>query len=193
MSWLTTPAMVFWRCGTPRSISRIMPWMLVGQPWPWRTISPLSERLGGESEGLLDIGIGINTGVALVGNTGTPQKMKYGPRGHTVNLGSRVEGVTKQFGTRIIISPSTRNGIGNAFPVRRLGRVQLAGLLEAVDLFELCGEISAEEFRRHERYEKGLALFEAGRFAEAAEKMRGNLAETTGDLDVPTFQLFAHV
>ena len=153
----------------------------------------LGKTWEGMAGGLLDIGIGINTGPALVGNTGTPQKMKYGPRGHTVNLGSRVEGVTKQFGTRIIISQTTRDAIGDAYPVRRLGKVQLAGLLEAVDLYEICAEVTADQARRHERYEKALTLFEAGRFAEAAERLRGNLAELTGELDVPTFQLLARV
>lgn len=147
----------------------------------------------GTAGGLLDIGIGINTGPALVGNTGTPQKMKYGPRGHTVNLGSRIEGVTKQFGTRIIISQSTRDSIGDSFPVRRLGKVQLAGLLESVDLYELCGEIREDQKKLHGQYERALSLFENAQFAEAAEKLRVNLAETSGELDVPTFQLLARV
>ena len=56
----------------------------------------------------LALGLGLNTGPALVGNTGSTHKFKYGPLGHTVNMGSRVEGATKQLGMTILITGSTR-------------------------------------------------------------------------------------
>ena len=55
----------------------------------------------------------MNTGPAQVGNTGTARKFKYGPLGHTVNLASRVQGATKHFKSRMLITE------GTARPARR--------------------------------------------------------------------------
>ena len=55
-----------------------------------------------------DLGIGLNTGTARVGNTGTVRKFKYGPLGTTVNLASRVQGATKHFKARLIITGQTK-------------------------------------------------------------------------------------
>ena len=69
-----------------------------------------------------DWAIGINSATALVGNTGSHQKFKYGPLGHTVNLASRVEGATKHLGVSLLITGSTRKLLGNSFATRRLCR-----------------------------------------------------------------------
>ena len=58
----------------------------------------LNRRWEGRLGKAIGLGIGINSGAALVGNTGSRQKFKYGPLGHTVNLASRVEGATKHLG-----------------------------------------------------------------------------------------------
>ena len=91
------------------------------------------ERIGGT----LALGIGVNTGEALVGNTGSRRKFKYGPLGHTVNLASRVEGTTKQLGLPILITGSTHVQLGGTFATRRLCRVRVVGIEAPVDLHEL--------------------------------------------------------
>src|SRR5262249_26357184 len=70
--------------------------------------------------GPLGLGVGVNTGPALVGNTGNRFKFKYSPLGHTVNLASRVEGATKQLGIPLLITGSTRICLGDTFATRRL-------------------------------------------------------------------------
>jgi len=62
-----------------------------------------------------DLGIGLNTGTARVGNTGTIRKFKYGPLGTTVNLASRVQGATKHFKARLIITGQTKAAIEDSF------------------------------------------------------------------------------
>ncbi len=94
----------------------------------------------------LRIGIGVNTGTAQVGNTGSSRKFMYGPLGNTVNLASRVEGATKEFKTPILITGSTRAQLGDAFAVRRLCQVRVVGIQGAVDLYELHGETASQEW-----------------------------------------------
>ena len=102
-------------------------------------LAMLNERWAERLGGTFDLGIGINTGMAQVGNTGSPRKFKYGPLGNTVNLASRVQGATKHFHTRMIITGQTRAQTGDSFITRRLGRVRVVNIAEPVELFELSG------------------------------------------------------
>src|SRR5262249_50428243 len=105
------------------------------------------DRLGAP----LRLGIGLNTGPALCGNTGSKQKFKYGPLGHTVNLASRVEGATKHFGIPLLLTGSTRARLGDAFAVRRLCKVRVVGIAGVVDLFELAAEGAPAEWTGRSR------------------------------------------
>src|SRR5207249_10338494 len=94
----------------------------------------------------LALGIGINTGAAQVGNTGSSRKFMYGPLGNTVNVASRVEGATKQLGIAVLVTDSTRALLGDAFALRRLGRVRVVGIAGAVELYELSGATATPEW-----------------------------------------------
>jgi adenylate cyclase len=87
----------------------------------------------------LQIGIGLNTGPALVGNTGSSRKFKYGPHGHTVNLASRVQTATKQLGVSILVSGSTLQQVPEMFLTRPAGPVEFSDVKERVLLHELLG------------------------------------------------------
>ncbi len=67
----------------------------------------------------LRLGVGVNTGIALVGNTGSRVKFKYGPMGPAVNLASRVEDATKQLGVSILLTESTHRQLDDSFASRR--------------------------------------------------------------------------
>ena len=88
----------------------------------------LNRRWEGRLGKPIGLGIGINSGAALVGNTGSHQKFKYGPLGHTVNLASRVEGATKHLGVSLLLTGSTRNSLGSSFATRRLCRARVVGI-----------------------------------------------------------------
>jgi adenylate cyclase len=95
-----------------------------------------------ESEGKphLDIGIGLNTGVASVGNMGSALRYGYTALGDTVNLSSRLEGLNKDYGTHIIVNETTYSSAkGDGFLFRQLDLIRVKGKLQPVAIYELIG------------------------------------------------------
>ena len=138
----------------------------------------------------LVLGIGINSGMAMVGNNGSRARFHYGPMGHTVNLASRVEGATKQLGVHVLVTGSTRAQIGDRFETRRICKAKPAGMDEPVDLYELQPDSVSEEWKTHrDAYEWALDLYEQKKWAEACAALVELLAEYKLDIDGPTVAL----
>jgi adenylate cyclase len=135
------------------------------------------EVLGGPVE----IGIGVNTGPAQVGNTGSRFKFKYGPLGNTVNLASRVQGLTRHLRRPLLVTRATRAQLGPGFLARRLVKARVVNIAEPVDLYEVAPADSEE--RRHFFAESEAALdsLEAGDFAGAARRAGALLLDHRGD------------
>ena len=131
-----------------------------------------NERWAERIKTKLALGIGINTGEALVGNTGSVHRLQYGPLGNTVNLASRVEGVTKQFGVPVLITETTHEKLGGALATRRLCNVQVVGIDTPVVLHELYGETAPHDWIAvRDAYEAALALFESGNLSGACRAL----------------------
>ncbi|MBW3599473.1 MAG: adenylate/guanylate cyclase domain-containing protein, partial [Planctomycetes bacterium] len=138
----------------------------------------LNGRWGEKVGSPIRIGIGINTGVAQVGNAGSQRRLKYGPRGHTVNLASRIEGATKYFEVSALLARSTREKLEEGIHLRRIGKARVVGVDDSVELWELYGpQPDPDWFARCRRYEGAVQLWEEGRWAEAQAEIETLLKE----------------
>lgn len=102
-------------------------------------LKKLQEKWKAEGKPIFDIGIGINTGEMTVGFMGTTQKMEYTVIGDNVNLGSRLEGLNKEYKTHIIISDSTYQHVKDIIEAKPLGAVKVKGKTKTVDIYEVIG------------------------------------------------------
>ncbi len=134
----------------------------------------LNERWAQELGEPVSIGIGINSGLASVGNTGSTRKFKYGPLGNTVNLASRVQGATKYLKAKVLITGDTTARLGPEIQRRRLSRVRVVNIATPVDLYELVAVADDSWCQLRDRYEAALEALERKEFF-IAMKYLGNL------------------
>jgi adenylate cyclase len=102
-----------------------------------RELGALNEKWSGEGRARLDIGVGVNSGEMIAGNIGSSSIMSYTVIGDNVNLGSRLESLNKDYGSRIIISDATRARLTGPYDIRPLGEVVVKGKTRPVSIFEV--------------------------------------------------------
>lgn len=98
----------------------------------------VNKRFSGQGWPTLRHGIGIHTGEAVAANIGSPDRLSYLLVGDTVNLASRLQGLTKDMGEEIIISEATRVRLQDNFQLRRLTASKVKGKNEPVEIFALA-------------------------------------------------------
>ena len=103
-------------------------------------LGELNRKWVAEGRRAMDIGVGINSGEMIAGNIGSESIMSYTVIGDAVNLGSRLESLNKEYGTRIIISDATRSHLTGAYGLRALGEVKVKGKSQAVAIWEVTGK-----------------------------------------------------
>ncbi|BDA77872.1 adenylate/guanylate cyclase domain-containing protein [Leptospira kobayashii] len=100
---------------------------------------------------VIDIGIGLNSGPAVVGNMGSSHRMEYTCMGDTINLGSRLEGSNKMYGTNVIISEYTYEKVKDRVVARELDLVRVKGKTQPVRIYELLGITNPEDMEKMKR------------------------------------------
>jgi len=144
-------------------------------------LEPLQRKWQAEGKPRVDIGIGLNTGSASVGNMGSSLRYGYTALGDTVNLASRLEGLNKDYGTHILASQSTFEQVAEApaapsdatqFVFRELDLIRVKGKTQPVGLYELLGPREAlgdstELDERLAQFARGLALYRDRQWAAA--------------------------
>ncbi len=103
----------------------------------FKRLKKLNLEFEKEGKEKINIGMGIFTGSAVVGNMGSEHRLNYTATGDTVNVASRLEGLCKEFKTQIIIGAETRNLTKGDYKWRSLGNVQVKGRAEPVNIYTI--------------------------------------------------------
>ena len=133
--------------------------------------------------------MGLNSGKMIVGNIGTTSRLDYTAIGDAVNTASRMEGLNKIYGTRIIISESTFDLVKNEFEARELDLIAVKGKNITIRIYELLGEkgeveSSILQFKNY--FENGLKKYQEKKWNEALVIFK-NLNENEKDLSVELY------
>jgi adenylate cyclase len=124
-------------------------------------LAELQAQWRAQGKPVLEIGIGINSGIASVGNMGSSLRYGYTAMGDAVNLASRLEGLNKEYGTHILVSDSTHNQLRTGkLILREIDLIRVKGKLQPLTIYEIL-DPRVDEASRKELME----LFGIGREA----------------------------
>ncbi|MCX6897765.1 MAG: hypothetical protein NT105_03615 [Verrucomicrobia bacterium] len=149
-----------------------------------RQLDRLNEQWRAAGKPVFHTRIGLHTGPVVVGNIGSEHRMNYTVIGDSVNLASRLENLNKIYGTRILISETTRAAAGAAISARPVDRASVKGKTIAVTVYELLCEAEAETPEQAElkhQTEEAFTHYQRGDYAAAAAAYRDLLKRRPAD------------
>src|SRR5438094_3327680 len=136
-----------------------------------RELKELNQKWRDQGRMGLGMGVGINQGEVIVGNIGSQERMDPTVIGDSVNLASRLEGLTRIYGVDILVGATAAELVRDEFHLRSVARVQVKGKTKPVDVFTFVGardeEVDLEFLKWLVTYEEGLEKFRARDFTEA--------------------------
>jgi adenylate cyclase len=153
------------------------------------TLKELSKQWQAQGRPGMRIGVGLNSGTVAVGNMGSDRLFNYTAIGDNVNLASRLEGLTKYYGTDILISGATAQALDGNFILREVDLVRVKGKAQPLIIYQLLGEGTPDPdlARFLEIYHQGRELFRHRQFQESAQAFAEALKLQTDDLPSRTY------
>jgi adenylate cyclase len=132
------------------------------------------EELNREEQAEIKIGVGLNTGSCCVGNLGSEQRFSYSAIGDSVNVASRVESLTKQYGLSILLTEFTASDVSD-LAMLEVDLVRVVGRAEPLAIYTLLGDEAyarSVEFQALKAaHDRMIAAYRAAKFTEAAEDL----------------------
>jgi adenylate cyclase len=151
----------------------------------------MQKKWAAESKPLLDIGIGLNTGAASVGNMGSSLRYGYTALGDAVNLSSRLEGLNKDYGTHILVNETTYLATKDSgFVFRELDLIRVKGKLQPIVIYELvciAADLSADTQGRLDRFRSALSLYQHRSWLDAQSAFHSILEQWPDDGPARTY------
>lgn len=134
-----------------------------------KQLVPLNRKLKKEKKPLIDMGIGINTGKAIVGEMGSKGRSDYTVIGDAINLGARLESLCKFYDSKLNISNFTKEQLKDNYTFRFLDLVKVKGKKKPVEIWQVIdfGEAKGELKEELALYNKAINLYKESNFKEA--------------------------